>query len=116
VKSEGLATLLKIGRGGIGGFEMSLWLRCRKYSLEDPASGQGERDARFGSFGVPTFGGNCKKSTRRPQEVHCSMERQGLLLPVFVSARANLFLYQSVYMLTELTARSAFHIASNVYM
>jgi hypothetical protein len=97
VKSEGLATLLRIGRGGIGGFEISLWLRCRPYTLEDQPPDKERERCPFWKLGVPTFGGNCKKSTRRPQEVHCSMERQGLLLPGLVSARANLFFCTNLY-------------------
>jgi hypothetical protein len=57
VKSEGLATLLRIGRGGIGGFEISLWLRCRPYTLEDqPPDKERERDVRFGSSAYRLLG------------------------------------------------------------
>ena len=68
-----------------------------------------------GSSAYHLLGKNFKKNTRRPQGEYCFTGRAVVCLQGFVSASAKSFVL-SVIMLTELAARSAFYIASNVHI
>ena len=87
---------------------------CRHIDVHLEVRSLDERRRPFWKLGVPIFGRIVKRIQGVRKENTALRERR-VCLHGFVSASANFFV-PSVYMLTELTARSAFHIASNVYI